>query len=215
MRTIFSRAVAAALALVSSAALAQDAPKPVPGLEKIGHIIVVYLENRSFDSLYGLFPGANGIKEAGAAAVQVDKNGVAYEKLPPVMNTNAKPAIPDTRFPADLPNAPFPADAYAGLDQTTGDAVHRFYQEQLQIDGGKMDKFVAWTNAGALVMSYYDGSKLPLWEYAKTYVLMDNFFHAAFGGSTLNHFFLVCACAPVYKDAPKEFVAQFDEKGVW
>jgi len=214
MKLNFSRAVVAALALGCSSALAQEAPKPVPGLEKINHIIVIYLENRSFDNLYGLFPGANGIKEAGAAATQVDKNGVAYEKLPPVLNTNLKPAIPDTRFPADLPNTPFAADAYAGLEQTTGDAVHRFYQQQLQIDGGRMDKFVAWTNAGALVMSYYDGAKMPLWEYAKTYVLMDNFFHAAFGGSCLNHFFLVCACAPVIKDAPKEFVVELDEKGV-
>src|SRR6185437_13352212 len=31
------------------------------GLEKLDHIIVIYAENRSFDNLYGLFPGANGI----------------------------------------------------------------------------------------------------------------------------------------------------------
>ncbi len=37
----------------------------------------------------------------------------------------------------------------------------RVYQEQLQIDGGKTDKFVAWSNAGALVMSAYDGSRMP------------------------------------------------------
>ncbi len=41
---------------------------------------------------------------------------------------------------------------------------------------------------------------------------MDNFFHAGFGGSFLNHFFLVCACPAVYKDAPKELVAQLDDK---
>ncbi len=157
MQNWFLRALAAALCMASPAALAQDAPKPVPGLEKINHIIVIYLENRSFDNLYGLFPGANGIAQAGAAATQVDRAGVPYEKLPPVLNTNFKPAIVDTRFPADLPNAPFRAEPYAGLEQTTGDAVHRFYQQQLQIDGGKMDKFVAWTDAGSLVMSYYDG----------------------------------------------------------
>ncbi len=213
MRPCFLRVLAAALGAACSTAFAQEAPKPVPGLEKINHIIVIYLENRSFDNLYGLFPGANGISEAGAAATQVDRAGVPYEKLPPVLNANFKPPIVDTRFPADLPNAPFRAEAYADLDQTTGDAVHRFYQEQLQINGGKMDKFVAWSNAGSLVMSYYDGSHLPLWEYAKTYVLMDNFFHAGFGGSFLNHFFLVCACAPVYKDAPKEFVIELDGKG--
>ena len=201
------------LALLSLTAFAQEAPKPVPGLEKIKHIIVIYLENRSFDNLYGLFPGASGISAAGAAATQVDRAGVPYEKLPAAMNTNFKPPVPDTRFPLDLPNGPFRAEPFADIEQVTGDAVHRFYQEQLQINNGKMDKFVAWSNAGSLVMSYYDGSRLPLWDYAKNYVLMDNFFHAGFGGSFLNHFFLVCACPAVYKDAPKNLVAELDAKG--
>jgi acid phosphatase len=214
MRTIFSRALAAAVVLAAPAAFGQEAPKPVPGLEKINHIIVIFMENRSFDNLYGLFPGANGVAQAAAAAIQVDKSGVAYKTLPQAMNTNVRPAIPDTRFPPDLPNAPFRAEPYADIEQTTGDLTHRFYHEQHQIDGGKMDKFVAWSNAGALVMSHYDGSRLPLWEYAKNYVLMDNFFHGAFGGSFLNHYFLVCACIPEYKDAPAEIVAKLDENGM-
>ena len=82
----------------------------------------------------------------------------------------------------------------------TGDLVHRFYQEQIQIDGGKMDKFAAISDAGGLVMGYYDASKLPLGQLAKQYTLADNFFHAAFGGSFLNHFWLVCACAPRYAE---------------
>ena len=32
---------------------------------------------------------------------------------------------------------------------------HCYYQEQLQIDGGKMDEFVAWSDAGSLPMSYF------------------------------------------------------------
>jgi phospholipase C len=83
----------------------------------------------------------------------------------------------------------------------------------LQIDGGKMDKFVAWSDAGSLVMSVYDGSKMPLWRYAKDNVLMDHFHHAAFGGSFLNHLFLICACAPRYADAPAQLVAQLDDHG--
>jgi phospholipase C len=91
-------------ALLSLTAFSQEAPKPVPGLEKIKHIIVIYLENRSFDHLYGFFPGANGIKDAGVAATQVDRDGAPYERLPAVMNTKFNPPIPDTRFPFDLPN---------------------------------------------------------------------------------------------------------------
>ena len=33
------------------------------GLEKIRHVIVIYQENWSFDSLYGEFPGANGVAD--------------------------------------------------------------------------------------------------------------------------------------------------------
>jgi len=206
-----------ALPLFSHAAFAEP-PKPVPGLNKIKHVIVIYLENRGFDHLYGLFPGANGIANAGATSLQVDRDGKPYETLPPVLNGNVKGPdgkfIVDTRFPTDLPNAPFRAEKYAGLNQTTGSPWHLFYQEQLQIDGGKMDKFVSWSDSGSLVMGYYDGSKLPLWEYAKTYTLADNFFHAAFGGSFLNHFYLVCACVPVWKDAPSALVAKLDDNGL-
>jgi phospholipase C len=190
-----------------------ETPSPPPGLEKINHIIVLYLENRSFDNLYGLFPGADGIADAGPAATQVDRDGKPYDKLPPVLNTNFKPAKVDPRYPADLPNAPFRSEPYVGLEQVSGDAWHRYYQEQLQIDDGKMDKYVAWTDAGALVMSYFDGSPTPLWDYAKKYTLLDHFHHAAFGGSFLNHILMICACAPRYDNAPEKIVAKLDDKG--
>ena len=63
----------------------------------------------------------------------------------------------DTRFPPGLPNGPFRADRFVSLEERTGDLVHRFYQEQAQIDDGKMDRFVAFSGAGALPMGYYDG----------------------------------------------------------
>jgi hypothetical protein len=100
-----------------------------------------------------MFPGANGIANAGGAASQVDKSGAAYATLPPPIDSNLKPAGPDSRFPADLANKPFNIDQYVPLNQKTGDLVHRFYQEQLQINGGKMDKFVAWIDAAGLVIS--------------------------------------------------------------
>jgi phospholipase C len=73
----------------------------------------------------------------------------------------------------------------------------------MQIDGGKNDKFAAWADSGGLVMGHYDGSKMPMWAVARKYVLADNFFMGAFGGSFLNHFALICACTPVYPDADK------------
>src|SRR5216117_820464 len=45
------------------------------GLEKIEHVVVIYAENRSFDHLYGLFPGANGIARATAEQkTQLDRD---------------------------------------------------------------------------------------------------------------------------------------------
>jgi phospholipase C len=205
--------VALVVLVFSGPLRAQEAVAPKPGFEKINHIIVIYLENRSFDNLYGLFPGAEGIAAPAAPPPQVDKDGKIYDRLPPVMDTNKKPAVVDSRFPADLPNKPFRIEAYSPLDQYTGDMVHRFYQEQAQIDGGKMDKFAAISDGGGLVMSYYDGSKLPLWQYAKDFVLADHFFHAAFGGSFLNHFWLICACSPRYDHAPPDLLAQLDDQG--
>ena len=62
-------------------------------------------------------------------------------------------------------------------------------------------------------MMYYDATTLPLWQYAKRYILADHFFHAAFGGSFLNHFWLVCACTPRFDNAPADLVAQLDANG--
>jgi phospholipase C len=192
---------------------AQEAVPTKPGFDKIKHILVIYLENRSFDNLYGLFPKAEGVAQAAHAAAQVDRDGKVYDELPPVMDTTKNPPAVDPRFPPKLPNEPFKANGYAALDKFTGDLVHRFYQEQVQIDGGKMDKFAAVSDAGGLTMAYYDGRKLPLWDYAKRYVLADHFFHAAFGGSFLNHFWLICACTPRYDNAPAALVAQLDAGG--
>ncbi|MCX7865377.1 MAG: hypothetical protein N2423_10160, partial [Novosphingobium sp.] len=50
---------------------------------------------------------------------------------------------------------------------------------------------------------YYDTTKLPLYPYAAEYAFADNFFTAAFGGSWLNHMWLVCACTPPWPNAPE------------
>lgn len=183
-------------------------------LKKIEHIIVIYQENWSFDGLYGRFPGANGIDQAGDAMHQVDRNGAPYAVLPQPIDTASNPPAPDDRFPAGLPVAPFDAARFVTPDQHTGDLVHRFYQEQYQINGGKMDKFVAWSDAAGLAMSYYDATKLPEGLLAREFTLADNFFHAAFGGSFLNHFWLVCACTPTWPSAPADKLARLGADGM-
>lgn len=197
------------LLLSSSSVIAQPSSAP------INHIIVIYQENHTFDNLYGKFPAANNLDQANAQVPQADKSGVVYQTLPQPLDTSKKPPEADPRFPTSLPNAPFLIDQYAPLNQVSPSPVHRFYQHQLQMDGGRMDRYIAWTNAGGLPMGYYDTQQLPLYPYARDYTLADNFITAAFGGSMLNHFWLICACTPVWPGAPASMVAQpeFDPAG--
>src|SRR5437868_9418900 len=95
-----------------SAALASCAPQPSrttsTDLEKIQHIVVIYAENRSFDNLYGLFPGADGIANATPVQyTQLDVDGKPLPHLPPVW----KGKDADPAYPKDLPNKPFRIDA--------------------------------------------------------------------------------------------------------
>ena len=190
-------------------ALAQRPEVPVQ------HLIVIYFENHTFDNLYGKFPGANGLDRPGAAVPQTDRNGTVYQALPQPRNNSGPNQGPDQRFPADLPNGPFQLNQYAPLDQIIPSPVHRYYQHQLQINGGRMDRYVAWSDAGGLTMGYYDTASLPLYPYAREYTLADNFFTGALGGSMLNHFWLICACTPVWPNAPPGIVAEprFDPAG--
>ena len=55
---------------------ADDLNSEGEGLGRLKHIVVIYLENRSFDNLYGEFPGANGLANAGARSDIVHVGGV-------------------------------------------------------------------------------------------------------------------------------------------
>src|SRR5439155_25005842 len=123
-----SRFVAFALALSTAVIAAPSAGAQTAGLQKLNHIVVIYQENWSFDSLYGKFPGANGFDQAGPTTPQVDKDGKPYTTLPQPLNTLFSPAVPDPRFPADLPVAPIDTSKYVGPNQQPGDLVHRYYQ---------------------------------------------------------------------------------------
>ena len=185
-------------------ARAEIEPAKVP----IDHLLIIYLENHTFDNLFGLFPGANGIEARGAAVPQVDRDGKPYRWLPQTMIGYPYPPKPDPQFPKQLPNRPFPINRYVPLEKIVEMPVHRFYPNILQINGGKNDKFVSWGDSGALPMGYFDTTKLPLYPYAREFVLADNWFTSSFGGSFLNHFWLVCACTGVSPNAPAKLVAR-------
>lgn len=162
---------------------------------KIDHIIVIYLENRSFDNLFLGFEGADTSDHPKQGyALQRDHNGSVYKQLP-VGEEGQK-----LGFPASIANKPFLLDQTVSQEAIIPDMVHRFYQNQLQINGGKNDHFVDISDAQGLSMGYHDMRNSVLWRYAKEYTLCDNFFAAAFGGSFLNHQWLISARTPYVGD---------------
>jgi phospholipase C len=195
---------AARVATDAAANSADDLTTEGEGLGRLKHVVVIYLENRSFDNLYGEFPGANGLANAGTHATQMDLLGKPFAQLP---------ILAGTPLATSVPNAPFNIEQYIPIGANTPDLVHRYYQEQAQIHGGRMDRFAAISDAKGFVMGYYRTAKLPLAAEAASNTLCDNFFHGAFGGSFLNHIFLISAQAATFPSAPQAMRAQLDQNG--
>lgn len=218
LRHMLNVALACALCACQSTPTQPDHAKVAAhdaSLDAIKTIVVIYAENRAFDHLYGTFPGANGLANlAPAQTAQRDRDGSVLASLPPVpgkgltdpsdpkqITTEATRGLPNHAYALDDPNG------YAvSLDYKLHDLVHAFYQNQMQINGGRNDHFAAYSDAGGEVMGHFDGSKMALWDIAKKYTLADNFFQGAFGSSFLNHQYLICACAPF------DFKTQADPK---
>src|SRR6266481_646845 len=124
------------------------------GLDSIETIVVLYAENRSFDNLYGRFAGANGLSQLGPADyLQRDRDGSVLKELPPVWDglteKGVVPAVTEAKT-RHLPNAPFAINDLKGWNApvtvVTRSPVHLFYQNQMQINGGKNDRFLAYTD---------------------------------------------------------------------
>src|ERR1700692_787064 len=116
--------------------LNHDREKSEHAVHRLQHIIVIYQENWSFDSLYGQFPGANGLQHGFDTLRQYDKNAnytsLIYE-TPRPRNTG----VADPNFPASpdgnlalwsdhsvaLPLIPFDFTNYIDASATTGDIV--------------------------------------------------------------------------------------------
>jgi acid phosphatase len=149
---------------------------------------------------------------------------------PECSGTTARGAAYDSHFTS---SRPFPINRYVSADDTTcapptafavggvektdprglpggctRDLVHRFYQEQYQLDRGRQDRYTTGSDAVGLTQGYYDTTQLPVYRYlhgtgAPHYVVADNFFQGAFGGSFLNHQYLVAARAPEWDASQK------------
>jgi phospholipase C len=152
-----------------------------PGINKIKHVIVIMQENRSFDSYFGTFPGADGIPQ---------QNGQPAVCLPnPQTHSCVKP--------------------YADHADINGGGPHGANSATADINSGKMDGFVqqavqgrrgcldptnpACTNSATPdVMGYHTQSDIPnYWAYAKNFVLQDRMFEPNASWSLPQHLFMV------------------------
>ena len=149
--------------------------------QKIKHVIVIMQENRSFDTYFGTYPGADGIPM---------QNGVPAVCVPdPATQTCVKPYVDH----ADI----------------NGGGPHGQTNASADIDGGKMDGFVSEVDkarkgcadpnnpacAGAAtpdVMGYHTQSDIPnYWTYARDFVLQDRMFEPNASWSLPEHLFMV------------------------
>ncbi len=182
----------------------------------VQNVVVIYAENRSFDGLFGNFPGARGLSEVvdsagtptGAYIPQKDRDGTTVlGKLPQTWTgaTSAgNPTVVTQAQTDNLANSPFGLEtgfvANGGAVLTTldvtRDIAHRFFENIMEINGGTNDQFAAFEDAGGITMGHWDASKKSLYALAQQFVLADNFFEGAYGGSFLNHQYLICGCAP-------------------
>lgn len=150
-------------------------------IHKIGHVIVIMQENRSFDSYFGTYPGADGIPmRDGEPAVCVND---------PATRKCVKP--------------------YHDANDRNGGGPHAGRSAVADVDGGKMDGFIAQAEQGrrgcldltnpacvqsatADVMGYHDGGDIPnYWRYAQNFVLQDRMFEPNASWSLPEHLFQV------------------------
>jgi acid phosphatase len=216
------------------------------GLGAVKRIVVIYEENHSFDNLYGKWEGVNGLHRADPAhTTQVDQSGMPYAcLLQNDVNLTTPPLGTACSQTSNFFNRPFLIDDFIKpTDKTcpapgvfaangvlkdspgalpggcTRDLVHRFYQEQYQLNGGKQNRYTTGSDAVGLTQGVYDTRALPIYKYLHTpghpdYAIADDFFQAAFGGSFLNHQWLVAAATPKFPGAPADQHSVLDANGM-
>ena len=197
-------AAMAAVSLLAPARAGAAAPVPahharrsalISALQKdVKYVFVLYQENRSFDSYFGTFPGADGIYSSVPGATP----GFAQ----PIENTDGTYA---NISPFRIGPAQFAAD--------TDDVGHGHPLLIKKIDvaasGAKMDRFalaeelsdssgskpsLAAKQRGELTMAYEDCDTIPLlWNYANRFTLFDHIFQSHIGPSTLGALEIVSA----------------------
>src|SRR6476661_7519436 len=155
------------------------------GIHKIRHVVIIMQENRSFDSYFGTYPGADGIPGLGG-------------------NPGTIPCLPD-------PNRHHCIRPYHNTNTTNFGGPHSHPNAKQDINDGQMNGFIVAAEAGKKrscnefpypwcsyhpkrpdVMGYHDGNEIPnYWAYASQFVLQDHMFESDSSWSMPQHLYLV------------------------
>jgi phospholipase C len=162
--------------MVVLAALLCTAPRAssdADGIHKIQHVVVIMQENRSFDSYFGTYPGADGIP-AGVCVPDPQSGGCVR----PYHDANDR-----------NDGGPHGAGIAVGdIDGGRMDGFIRTAQNAKKTCASNDPECGAATD----VMGWHDARELPLyWGYARHYVLQDHMFEPNLGWSLPSHLFMV------------------------
>ncbi len=169
----------------TSAAVADPALLPGSGIHKIKHVIIIMQENRSFDSYFGTFPGADGIPM---------KNGVPTVCVPDPATGSCVRPYHDTQ---DV-NLGGPHGAANAVADINGGLMNGFIGQQEHARRSCLSQYdPACTQAGPPdVMGYHNGADIPnYWTWAKDFVLQDHLFESTASWSLISHLYMVSAWA--------------------
>ena len=184
---------------------------PIPsGIHKIKHVVLIMQENRSFDSYFGTYPGADGIP------------GLAG-------NPGPLPCVPNPQKGAGrkrgrhrhrhngalrIPTGPSCVKPFHDRYDENHGGPHALGSAIADINGGAMNGFVyqvhkalkncastlnpACTGSSASgqtdVMGYHNGADIPnYWDYAHNFVLQDHMFESVASWSLPAHLYMVSA----------------------
>ncbi|HWG86331.1 MAG TPA: alkaline phosphatase family protein, partial [Candidatus Acidoferrales bacterium] len=136
-------------------------PSPTPGT--ISNVIVVVMQNRSFDNLFGTFPGAEGIRPGVPGFTQIDANGATV--TPTLLTDPIAPDLPHVR-----------QDLLKVWDNGNMDKFAFFNGD---ISMGHYDN----SNPGVAT----------LWSWAQQFALADHFFPSVMGDAPSNQLYLIAA----------------------
>ena len=88
----------------------------------------------------------------------------------------------------------------------------------MQLNNGAQNRYTTGSDAAGLTLGYYDTTQLPIYKYlhgdgAPHYAIADDFFQGAFGGSFLNHQWLIAAATPAWPGIPASQHSIVDTNG--